>query len=517
MDLQTLQLQWVRSLLGIILHPWLFFLLLFFPLFFIFKFSRVSAKKTNLPPSPPKLPFLGNFHQLGSLPHHSFRSFSEKYGPLMLFQLGHVPTLVVSSSEIAKEVTATQDVVFANRPFLPLFKEIYFGGTDLAFSPFGDYWKQMRKICVHDLLSLTRVQSYKYIREEVVSIMLKKIFCACEEGTTINITDLLLAVSNNLICRVTLGRNFQGGENEKNNKLWRLTREVSALFGEFSVKDFFPLLGWMDTLNGFNGRLKRISKEMGVFLDQVVEDHLTKTSDSSLDTQKDFVDLLLRAQKDPTLSIPLTRADIKAIIVDMIVGGTDTTASTMEWAMAELVRNPNVMEKAQKEVRTAVGKKSKVAEDDISQLDYLNFIVKETLRLHPAAPLLVPRESSKATYIKGYYIPPKTRVFINAWAIQRDPKQWDDPEKFIPERFINSPVDFQGQHFQFLPFGAGRRGCPGMPFAVASFKFVLANLLYWFDWKLPGNAKVEEMDMVEANGTALYKKTPIDLLPKSYF
>ncbi|XP_042509071.1 cytochrome P450 71A1-like [Macadamia integrifolia] len=511
MDMGTLQLQWENSLQGIILHPWSFSLLLFFSLFLILKFSRGSA---NLPPSPPKLPFIGNIHQLGSLPHRSLRSFSEKYGPLMLFQLGHVPTLVVSSPEMAKEITTTQDVEFANRPALPVPKELCSGGTDLAFSPFDEYWKQIRKICVHDLFSLRRVQSYKSIREEVVSVSLKKIFLACEEGTTVNITDLLFALSNDLICRVAFGRVYQR-EDEKNSKLWRLVREVSALFGELCVKDIFPLLGWMDTLTGLNGRLKRISKEMHIILDQVVEDHLTKTKDDSLDY--DFLDLLLRAQKDPTLSIPLTLADIKAIILDMIIGATNNPAATMIWAMAELVRNPNVMKEAQQEVRRAVGKISKVAEDDISQLPYLNFIIKETMRLYPATPLLLPRESSTGTNIKGYYIPPRTRVFINAWAIQRDPKKWNDPEKFIPERFLNSLVDFQGQHFQFLPFGAGRRGCPGISFGVASLKLVLANLLYWFDWKLPGNAKVEDIDMTEAPGTALHKKTPLNLLPKSYF
>lgn len=199
----------------------------------------------------------------------------------------------------------------------------------------------------------------------------------------------------------------------------------------------------------------------------------------------------------------------------MFVGGTDTTSTTIEWLMAELLQHPNVMKKVQEEVRSVVGKKSKVDVEDINKMVYLKCVIKETLRLHPPVPLLVPRETSASVKLGGYDIPSNTTVFINAWAIQRDPNWWDKPEEFIPERFENVAIDFKGQDFQFIPFGCGRRGCPGMPFGVASVEYVIANLLYLFDWKLPDGEIAENLDMSELYGLTVNKKVPLHALPIS--
>ena len=199
---------------------------------------------------------------------------------------------------------------------------------------------------------------------------------------------------------------------------------------------------------------------------------------------------------------------------DMFIAGTDTTTSVLEWTIAELARNPTMMKKAQEEVRKVVGKKTKIDENDILKMEYLECVIKESLRVHPPAPLLLPRETSEMVKLGGYCIPSKTRVFFNAWAIQRDPNIWENPEQFIPERFMNNPVDFKGQECHCLPFGAGRRICPGMNFAFASIEYVLANLLQWFDWKLADdNMVAKDMDMSEDMGIALVKKNPLFLKP----
>lgn len=198
----------------------------------------------------------------------------------------------------------------------------------------------------------------------------------------------------------------------------------------------------------------------------------------------------------------------------MFIAGTDTTASVLEWAIAELARNPTIMKKAQEEIREVVGKKSKIDSDDIVKMEYLKSVIKESLRVHPPAPLLLPRETSEMVKLGGYCIPSKTRVFFNVWAIQRDPKIWENPEEFIPERFMNNPVDFKGQECHFLPFGGGRRICPGMNFAFASIEYVLANLLHSFDWKLPDDSMMaQDVDMSEDMGLALIKKHPLVLKP----
>jgi cytochrome P450 len=193
----------------------------------------------------------------------------------------------------------------------------------------------------------------------------------------------------------------------------------------------------------------------------------------------------------------------------MFVAGTDTSSTVLEWLMAELIKNLRIMKKAQEEVRRVVNKKSKIDVNDINKMDYLKCIFKEILRLHPPLPLSIPRETITSVKIGGYDIPAKTKVFANIWAIQRDPKVWERLEEFIPERFEDNPIDYKGQDFEFIPFGGGRRGCPGMTFGVASVENVVANLLCWFDWKLKG----EDLDMTEINALTASKKIPLHLVP----
>ena len=208
---------------------------------------------------------------------------------------------------------------------------------------------------------------------------------------------------------------------------------------------------------------------------------------------------------------------------DMFMAGTETTSTTLEWLMAELMRNPRVMKRAQEEVRRIVGNKPKIDMNDINNMAYLKCVIKESIRLHPPAPLLIARETTEKIELGGYHIPPKTQVFINAWAIQRDPKSWERSEEFFPERFENNSVDFKGQDSQFIPFGFGRRGCPGLSFGIASIEYVIATLLYWFDWKLPKNGEVLDhdqdcgVDMRECYGLTVYKKVPLHLVPIPYF
>ena len=200
------------------------------------------------------------------------------------------------------------------------------------------------------------------------------------------------------------------------------------------------------------------------------------------------------------------------------MAGLDTGSITIVWAMAELAKNSKLMKKAQEEIRNYVGNKGKVRERDVEELPYLKMIVKETLRLHPPAPLLLPRETISHFKIENYDFYPKTMVQVNIWAIGRDPTCWTDPEEFLPERFAESSIDYKGQHFEFLPFGAGRRICPGINMGVKTVELALANLLYHFDWKLSNGMKEEDLDMEESSGLSLtiYKKVPLKLVPILY-
>ncbi|RZC57713.1 hypothetical protein C5167_005016 [Papaver somniferum] len=412
---------------------------------------------------------------------------------------------------MAKEIMKNQGLVFPNKPSSTATNALFYGCTDIGFAPYGEYWRQVRKICVLELLNAKRVHSFKNVREEEVDTVIQKISSSCssmEEGeVVINLSKVLLTLTNNIVSRCAIGAKY---ESAHENKSGELSREISRLLGAFSFGDYFPSLGWMDVVIGLSSKLKKVSQELDAFFNQVIDEHLLG---QVRDVNKlDLTDILLLSQKD---NPNITRNNIKAIILDMLAGGTDTTATIMEWAMAELIKNPKVMQIAQDEVRRVVGNKHKLEEEDIKQMDYLICIVKESLRLHSPVPL-VPRESSKSTQIAGYDIPLHTKVYINVWAIHRDAKLWDDPELFLPERFMNNSIDFEGQEFEFIPFGSGRRGCPGILFGITVVEYILANLLYYFNWELPAGDKREDLDMTEAFGLTVNKKIPLNVVPEIY-
>ena len=184
--------------------------------------------------------------------------------------------------------------------------------------------------------------------------------------------------------------------------------------------------------------------------------------------------------------------------------------------MSEMVKNPQVMRRVQAEVRKVFDTKRNVDETGLHELKYLQCVIKETLRLHPSAPLLLPRENSKPCNINGYIIPARSKVIVNAWAIGRDPRYWPEAEVFKPERFLDSSLDYKGTNFEYIPFGAGRRICPGISFAIANIELPLAQLLYNFDWKLPSGLKQEELDMTEDFGLTVRRKNDLYLIPVPY-
>jgi cytochrome P450 len=200
----------------------------------------------------------------------------------------------------------------------------------------------------------------------------------------------------------------------------------------------------------------------------------------------------------------------------MFLAGSDQPATTIIWAMAEMIKNPRIVKKAQAEVRDIFTKRGKIDEKSIGELKYMKAIIKEVLRMHPSSPLLLPRESGQACEIDGYHIPIKSKLIINAWAIGMDPKYWTEPERFYPERFIDSSFDFKGLNFEYIPFGAGRRICPGINYGLANVELALAMLLCHFDWRLPNGMKSEDLDMTELFGASVIRKDDLYLIPSTY-
>ncbi|WOL03581.1 Cytochrome P450 [Canna indica] len=478
-----------------------------------------SRSQTHvLPPSPPGLPLIGNLHQIGPLLHRSLAALSRTHGPLMLLHLGRVPVLVVSSPDAARDVLRHQDHVSSGRPATAVAKALLYGCRDLGFCPYGDYWRQLRKICAVHLLSSKRVQSYRLAREEEVAAMIASIASSSKASSTVDMSAVLYSFTNDSLCRAVSGK-FKREEGRK-KVLTELVHENSVLLNKFCVGDYFPWLSWVDRFVGFLERAKKIHKRWDELLDEMIKEHADRlrAPENKNHEEKDFVDVLLSLENDSEIEFVLTPLSMKALLVDMFGAGTETSYVALEWAMAELIRNPRVMKKLQDEVRgLTAGRKTPIKEEELNQITYLKAVIKETLRLHPPAPLLIPRELLEDCTIQGYSIPKKTRIYVNAWAIGRDSKYWDAPEEFRPERFVeDAALDLNGNDFRYLPFGSGRRICPGLHFAVASLELALANLVRHFDWELPGKLTTEELHMEEAVGLVVGREGALRLVAKPW-
>nr|AZI95575.1 putative germacrene A oxidase [Cichorium endivia] len=484
-------------------------------IFMLLKLTRLSKTKSCtlcLPPGPWKLPLIGNIHNLGSsLPHQRLRKLAEKYGPLMHLQLGQLSVIVVSSPETAKEVMKTHDVNFADRPYLFASSVICNGATNLTFAPYGDYWRRVRKICSMELLSPMRVQSFTSTREQEVSNFIKSI--SQHVGSPVDLSERIFSLTYGITARVAFGKKCKDQES-----FIALVKEASAAAAGFNVSDLYPSSTILPLLTGFKAKLEKIRERFEDIIDNIIEEHQAKKVDNNVDADvdEDLVDVLLRFQENGDAEFPLSIANIKAVILDIFSGGSETSSTTVEWAMSEMLKHPTILEKAQTEIRQVVERRGAIDGTCIQELVFLKLIIKETLRLHPPAPLLLPRESRERCEINGYEIPPKTKVIVNAWAIGRDPMWWKDPERFHPERFISRSIDYKGANFEYIPFGGGRRVCPGMSFGLANVELPLIKLLYHFDWKLPDGMTSEDLDMNETSGVTVRRKANLNLIPIAY-
>ncbi|XP_020585151.1 LOW QUALITY PROTEIN: 5-epiaristolochene 1,3-dihydroxylase-like [Phalaenopsis equestris] len=494
--------------LHIIIIPLIFLLLTIF-----LKKPKSQAKQPL--PGPWNLPVIGGLHHLlgQQPPHQTIHCLSAIHGPIMSLKLGEIRAVVVSSSVVAKEIMKTHDTIFATRPINSSINAICYGGKDIAFAPYGDFWRQMRRLCLLELFSVKRVRSFRHIRKDEISNLIKFIAASAAEGATVNLSGLFLQLSNSITARASVG-----GKTADQKLFQAALGEVVELISGFCVVDLFPSMPFISHITGFQRKLQQCQLKLDHINKEIIEEHRKKRK-KQLVEEEDITDVLLRIQEDGSLQFPITDDHIKAIINDLLVGGTETTATAIEWAMSELIRNPSVMRRAQREVRHQFGRPmaTLIAEEDVmssGRLPYLHLVIKETLRMHPPIPLLLPRENQESCEVMGYEISAKTTVMVNAWAIgRRDPDNWDEPNVFRPERFEESGVDFKGGHMDFIPFGAGRRICPGMQFGLATIEMALAHLLYYFDWEHLGEEGEGLLDMSEAFGISAKRKFPLCLLP----
>ncbi|CAI0410688.1 unnamed protein product [Linum tenue] len=483
------------------------------------KWAPRGRRKTgrHLAPAPGwRLPVIGHLHHFLTSrqpPHRLLRELSRKHGDVIRLELGEISHVLISSAEAAMEVMRTHDVKFAQRPPHPHYEKVVYGGMDLIQAPYGDYWRQLRRVATLELLTAKRVRSLGRVREAEVRALVRSIAVAstATAGATIDLTRMLFRI----ISMSTFGDVSRGQE-----EFIKVAEELVEYAGGFKVAYLFPSNALVQRLSGTEEFLDGIQKVVDRLAESMIGQHQARRAaqggkSMSEEEEEHLLDVLLNLQENgDTLGFHLSTDAVKGFLLDIFLAGSETPAALIEWAISEMIKNPEVMYKAQSEVRRVFSEKGRVEEARISELAYLKLVIKETLRLHTPAPLVLPRECREECHISGYHIPLKTRILVNVWAIARDPRYWgEEAEKFLPERFLNNKVSFRGGDFEFLPFGAGRRMCPGMTFGLAAAELTLANLLFHFDWKLPREVEATSFNMDEKFGVTLRRENHLELIP----
>nr|WIL10286.1 chalcone synthase [Grona styracifolia] len=455
-------------------------------LYFIFLQCFHRRRHHLLPPSPPlRLPVIGHMHLLGPLLHQSLDKLSKKYGTLYSLHFGSVPCVVASSPHFAKQLLQTNELAFNSRIETTAVKRLTYEAS-LAFAPYGEYWRFIKKLSMNQLLGSRSINGFQHLRAQETRDFLGLLARKAQAREAVNVTEELLKLTNNVISKMMVGEAEEARE---------VVRGVTQIFGEFNVSDFIWLFKKFD-FQGFGKRIEDLFHKFDTLVERVIsqrEELRRKNGNKNGDSEvRDFLDILLDCVHDNNSEVKINRVHIKALIMDFFTAGTDTTAISTEWALVELVKNPLILQQVRKEIDDVVGKNRLVEETDCPNLPYLQAIVKETFRLHPPVPM-VTRKCVTECNIENYVIPENTLLFVNVWSIGRNPDYWENPLEFRPERFLkigelneNSTgnIDVRGNHFQLLPFGSGRRMCPGVSLAMQEVPALLGAIIQCFDFQV---------------------------------
>ncbi|KAF5450584.1 hypothetical protein F2P56_030919 [Juglans regia] len=490
-------------------------------LYNLWRVKAGSHSKGMLAPEPSgALPIIGHLHQLRSQNTiaRTLAAMADKYGPIFKIRFGTKPTLVISSHEAVKECFTTNDKTFAARPLSSQGKYLAYNYVGFGFSNYGSYWSKIRKLAVSELLSSRRLEKLKNMRVSEVDTLVKDLYSVCRSNednpVSVVISEWIEGLASNIITKVIARKRYfgyaNGGNDGEAKRIGKIMKEFMYLTGAPVMFDLIPILKWID-LRGQVKSMKRVAKELDSLIGSWVEEHTARRLKTDEQSQEpDFIDAMLSAIEDSMFGHS-RETIIKATVLILILAGSDTISLNLTWLLSLLLNNKHALKRAQEELDLKVGRDRWVEDYDIKDLVYLQAIIKESLRLYPPSPLSFPHESTEDCQVCGYYIPKGTRLFVNVWKLHRDPRVWQDPNNFLPERFLSShaSVDASGQHFEFQPFGSGRRSCPGDMFALQVSQLTLARLLQGFEFTTPLNKPV---DMTEGLGISLAKATPLQVV-----
>ncbi|KAL8545675.1 hypothetical protein ACS0TY_005710 [Phlomoides rotata] len=470
----------------------------------------VRSGQRKLPPGPYPFPIIGNIHQLGSNPHRSIANLSKTYGPLLSLHLGSLYTVVASSPEVARQVLQQHDHALCSRAVIATAEALNFHKNSFSFLPVGSRKKAL-KIYREHLFSTPRLDESHNLRLKKLTKLRNYLHECTVARRVVNVGEAVFTTALNLMTAILFSVELASFDLDIAQELKETVEGVMKTWGTQNLADFFPLIKPFDP--------QEIKRQSGIYLWTMINmcgdiiNKRLKSRSTSVDSLKKY-DLLetllsLRGERDANLRIN----DITHLFMELFMAQTHTTTSTVEWVMTELIINPAKMDNAKNELRSLIGKNEQVAESDISRLPYMKAVIKETLRLHPPSPLLATRKADSEVEINGYTIPKNTQVFVNVWEIGRDSSIWPNPTSFEPERFFNNEIDYKGKDFELLPFGSGRRMCPGISLADRMLPLMVASFIHNFNWKLEPGVKPQDVDTTDKFGIAACKAVPLMAIP----
>lgn len=480
--------------------------------FFFKKPKDPQLQGCGLPPSPPSLPVIGHLHLLLSVPcHKSFQKLSSKYGPLLHLRAFNIPIVIVSSGSMANEVLRTQDLNFATRQreVSIMEKSLLFGSFGFVSAPYGDYWRFMKKLLVTNLFGSHSLEQTRLIREKELKTFRTMLFDKAAKKGTVDVGKEMMKLTNNSICRMIMGRRCSE-ENSEAEKVEDLVIKSFSLVKKVLIANTVGRLLKKFGISLFEKEIMEVSQRYDELLEKIIKEH---EEDPNKKEDRDMMDVLLEVCADDKAEVKITRNQIKALIVELFLGGTDTSAQTIQWIMAELINHPEILKILREEIESVVGTTRFIQETDLSNLPYLQAVMKEGQRLHPHSPMLV-RNATKGCKIGGYYIPQNTTMLINTYAMMIDPDSWENPDKFQPERFMVSPSKGKDDEreqlaLNFIPFGSGRRACPGEKLGYLFTGVAIGTMVQCFDWIIDG----DKVNVEEAGEMTLTMAHPLKCIP----
>ncbi|WMV17199.1 hypothetical protein MTR67_010584 [Solanum verrucosum] len=466
----------------------------------------------NLPPGPIPLPLIGNLHNiLGDQPHKSLARLAQKYGPMMGLRMGQITTVVISSSAVAKQVLQKQDLSFSSRTIPDAIRTNNHHHLSVVFLPVCSLWRSMRKILNSNLFCGNKLDATQHLRSQKMQDFITYCGKCSQTGESVNIGQAAFETMLNLLSNTFFSKDVVDPYGNSGKEFKDVVWDVMEESGKPNFADYFPLLKRIDP-QGIRRRIGKHSDKLLQLIGGLIDERLEQRRQSPNGCRTDFLEVMLNtSEEDPQA---FDRNHIEHLCLDLFIAGTDTTSSTLEWAMVEVMRKPYIMNKAKSEFADVIGKGKIIEEGDIGRLPYLQCIVKETLRMHPPVPFLI-RKVDQEVEACGYFVPKNSQVLVNVWSIGRDPATWEDPLTFKPERFWDLKMDVRGQDFELIPFGAGRRICPGSTLATAKLCTMLGSLLNSFDWKAEGDIAAEDLDVEEKFGLTLARARPLRAIPIS--